>query len=226
MKRVILLSLLNAGLLISATGIAQTMPGEGAARIYRFADLGIKAGVNMQQLVAYPFANTYNQGFTAGLYYEKRRNRIAVRAEVNASTSQFTTDLAASKKYQLSHDAVTDTVSKGIFDVLYVNVPVMVVFKLGRHGNFLMGAQYSRLVNISDNNGAFTKVWKTEKVLKDDYFSAVFGLEFEMFKRLRLGATYAQGVTDINNNKYPGVVGQWLTGSGQAYLTYKIKRWY
>ena len=226
MKRLILFSVLSAALFISGKAMAQANPGEGVKYIYRFSDFGIKAGVNMQQLVAYPFKADYSQGYTAGVYYEKRRNAIAFRAEINASTAQFTTDRAASKKYQLSNDVVADSVTKGILDVMYVNVPVMLVFKLGRHGNFLFGAQYSQLVSISDNNGAFTKAWKTEKALKDNYVSSIFGLEFEMFrKRMRLGATYAQGFTDVNNLKYPGVAGNWITGSAQAYLTYKIKRW-
>ncbi len=226
MNRLVLLSVLGLASLLPSKGNSQTMPGEGAARIYKFADLGVKAGVNMQQIVAYPFETKYSQGYTAGLYYEKRMNHIAFRAEINASTAQFTTDRAASRKYQLSQDVVKDTVTKGIFDVMYVNVPLMCVFKLGRHGNFMMGAQYSRLITSKDNNGAFKAMWGTENVLKDDYVSGIFGLEFEMVKRLRIGATYAQGFTDINNGKFKGVNGQWVTGSAQAYLTYKIKRWY
>lgn len=226
MNRLVLLSVLGIAALLPSKGNSQTQPGEGATRIYKFADLGIKAGVNMQQINAYPFGMEYSQGYTAGLYFEKRHNRWAIRAEVNASTAQFTTDRAASRKYALSFDKVTDTVTKGILDVMYVNVPVMLCFKLGRHGNFLMGGQYSQLISSKDNNGALTAMWKTDKLLKDNYISGIFGLEFEMIKRLRIGATYSQGFTDINNQKYPGVVGRWVTGSGQAYLTYKLKRWY
>ncbi|NDH68717.1 MAG: PorT family protein [Gammaproteobacteria bacterium] len=227
MKRLVLLSALGAGLLSTVSASAQSNPGVGAVRVYRFLDLGVKAGLNMQQIVAYPFASTYSQGYMGGFYLEKRMNKVALRVELTGSTTQFTTDNPATKKYSLEPDAVklTDT-SKGDFNIIFANLPVMVVFKLGRHGNMYMGGQYSRAVSIKDNNGVFSKKWGTEKVIKDGYFSGIFGLEFEMFKRLRLGASYTQGVSDMNNMKYPGIVGKWVSGAGQAYLSYKIKRWY
>ena len=190
-----------------------------------YSTWGVKAGGNFQLLGGFPFQQDYSKGFLAGAYAQRREGPIEWQAEVNMSTASFKTTNPVACKCGLTELAIADTTSKGDFSAIYLNVPLMVKLRPGKHLMVNFGVQYTHMLSITDNNGAFTKQFGTEKVLKPDNVFMLTGLEVDLTKKLRLGATYSLGFANVNNHKYTPLSDTWMVSNGQVFLTYSIKKW-
>ncbi len=226
MKQTLLLTLCAAFLFTGLRTDAQTYATDGGIGPYNYTDIGLKAGANMQQIVGYPFTTDYNPGAVAGLYYERRWGVFGIKAEATGSMASFTTQFPAAHNYEHNTNAISDSTTKGEFTNMYVNIPVMAEINTGKHLALLFGAQYTQQISVTDNNGVYTKAWGSDKLFKESNISILFGLEISFARKFKLGAVYAQGYQDINNQKIKGITDTWMTGSGQVYLNYRIKRWY
>ncbi len=226
MNKKALLPIVAAITLTSVIAQAQTTLKAGGVGPTNYTDLGIKAGANFQQIVAYPFNQNYGTGFIGGLYAERRIHYFGVKAEVTVSSAQYITDFPASKSFNDHKYMSTDTTSKGDFSVLNVNIPMMFEINTGKRLTILFGAQYSQQVSVNDNNGVYSKVWGTDKLFKESNISLVYGLEYLFLHKFKIGATYTQGFQDINNQKVAGIDGRWMAGGAQVYLNYRVKRWF
>jgi len=95
-----------------------------------------------------------------------------------------------------------------------------------RHFLFEFGGQYTQILSVTDKSNAFKNAWNTDKVFKTSYYSMIMGIEEDITRRLKLGATYTAGMSDINNAAFKGLNDYWYASSAQVYLVYKIKKWY
>lgn len=190
-----------------------------------YAEWGVKAGSNFQLLGGAPFQQDYSKGFLAGAYIHKHYGNIALQLEATVSSANFMTTQAVAHKFSIKETVtITDTVSKGDFSALYINVPLIVKIIPKRHFSFLFGLQYTHMLSLTDNNGVFTKKFGTGDVLKTDNVFALTGIEIDITQKLRFGATYSLGFMDMNNQKYVPLTDNWMVGNGQVFLTYRISK--
>ena len=196
---------------------------EDASRTY--THWGVKAGGNFQLLSGFPFVQNYSSGALAGAYIERRKDSISWRAELTASTAGFTTTQPVAHNYGGREVPIADTASKGDFSAVYINLPLTLKITPQKHFSLLIGVQFTHMLTITDNNGAFTKQFGTVNVLGPDNAFALVGMETDITKKLRIGATYSIGFMDVNNQKYVPLSDAWMVSSGQIYLVYQIKKW-
>lgn len=193
---------------------------------HNFYEWGARAGANFQQLAAFPFSNAYNTGGFGGAYIRRRKDFVGVQLEVNVANASYTTAYPVGHNFTSDRTVKnTDTTTKGKFNSLYVNIPLMLEIRMGYHFAFQFGAQYSYLLSNSDANDAFTKKFGTADVFNKTNVSVLAGFEGDVCKKWAIGARYAIGMSDVNAGKYKPLTDRWHIGSGQVYLTYRIGKW-
>ena len=192
---------------------------------HNYCEWGARAGANFQQLSAFPFATDYNPGGFAGVYARRRKDFIGVQLELNVANASYSTAYAVGHNFTSDHTTkATDTTTKGKFNSLYLNIPLMLEIRMGYHFAFQFGAQYSYLLSNSGND-AFTKKFGTSDIFNKTNTSVLVGVEGDICKKWSLGARYAMGISDVDAKKYTPLTDAWHVSSGQVYLTYRIGRW-
>lgn len=190
-----------------------------------YYEWGARAGANFQQLAAFPFSKDYNTGGFGGFYVKRRKNSFGIQLEVNVSNASYTTEYPVGHDFTLTHIRFADSTTKGKFDALYLNVPLMLEVRPGNHFAFQFGAQYSYLLSNKDNNGMFTGRYRTADIFNKGNVSVLTGIEIDVCKDFRLGARYAVGLSDVDNKKFTPFTDKWQINSGQVFLTYRISKW-
>src|SRR4051794_21640569 len=109
MQRTTLLCLFSALLFNSGSLFAQTNSGDGGVAPYKYTEVGLKGGVNFQQIIAYPFTKDYGIGYIGGLYYECRRGVFGLKAELTASSAHYQTEFPVSHDYMTSTNKIADS---------------------------------------------------------------------------------------------------------------------
>ncbi len=184
-----------------------------------FANVGVTLGGSLQQLSGAPVKS--GPGIIAGVYSRKEiSKRLGLRLEVLGNYFRYTTKYPASE-YALYAPGM-DTLHKGDFQVLYVNVPMLVECWVANTIQAVGGVQLGYLASITDKNNAYTSIYGANHFIKPTDFSAVLGIEMILTKKFKFGARFVKGVTDINNSKYYLVPKTWTTTSMQATVSYKI----
>jgi hypothetical protein len=191
-----------------------------------YAEWGVKAGANFEQINGYPFLQTYNPGGMAGVYIGKHGKTFGVRLEATVSTASYKTMDAASHSFVPTKDKPADTVSKGDFMTASVNVPLLLQISPCKHFLFQFGPEYTHQLMINDNNGAFNKTNKSANLFKADHYSLIIGVESHIGHKVRIGASYTQSISDVNNGAIAGISDKWMNSSAQVYLMLNIKKWY
>ncbi len=184
------------------------------------SDLGVKLGVNFQEIAHSPFSPAFNPGIVGGGYFRRFWGTSGMRAELLLSTGNYTSQDPAA--YYATHTAGTDTVTKSAFSGIYISIPFMFEQRVSRKVYLLFGPHYSYLLSSSDKNGQFTKIYNKSNVFFRSEFSLVAGFEVQLPKALRVGARYVHGLTDVNNNIYPKAYLGWTINSIQATFSYRI----
>ena len=217
MKKILLsTALLLSGLLFTLSGNAQIY----SSSLHPESDFGIKAGANFQQIAGSPFVPAYNTGFVAGLYGAKHWDKVGLRIEVLVSNAQMNTEHPVS--YGMFHEKGSDSTSKGDFKAMYVSIPVLLEAKMSKRVNFEIGPQYNYMLSFTDNNGAYTKQFKNDKILKTGEVCLALGFNFKLPYKLNLDLRYVKGITDINKNTYYRALDAWNNNAGQVTLSYKL----
>jgi len=215
-----------AFLLISATANAQLPQWKIDQQRQVYSEFGLKFGGNFQQMNGYPFVQAYNPGGILGVYVSKHGKTYGIKLEATLSTAQYKTMDAASHQFVASSDKPKDTVSKGDFTTASINVPLLLEIRPFRHLLFQFGPQYTHLLMTMDNNSAFKKAWNNDNIFKNDNYSLVFGLETDITRGVKLGATFTESMTDVNNGAFIGLNDRWQSTAAQVYLIVKLKKWY
>lgn len=179
-----------------------------------YAQLGIKAGVNManeiKSLSTNDIANQFKSsnltGYQFGLTYQAMPKKTGLGAEMSVLLSQkgssFTTDTTATAAPMVT----------GYREIDYVEVPLNLRYHFctGLFGVYGFGGVYGGYALSA------TTVNETSNVVHDEGFTNFMshidygfnvGAGIELFQKIQFGATWSQGVKSISFSNFEGGIG-------------------
>ena len=152
--------------------------------------LGIKGGLNLNQIQGVSFNDGFNYGYHLGGFAEiDFTKKIGIQPEVlwNQSNSQM------SGQFATLYPSITNPNTLNQDVVLnYLSIPILLRYNLGSMFSIVAGPQFGILTNKNQNilqNG--------QKAFSDGDFSMVAGLQVNL-KTLRLYGRYNVGMKNIN----------------------------
>ncbi|MDC1325478.1 PorT family protein [Ulvibacter sp.] len=152
-------------ILVTATSFAQGI------------DLGIKAGINFSNLSDVEAGPSNKSGFQAGVFAGLKFNdKLGLQADLLFSQQGAEFD-------------------GGAFDLTYVNVPIVLKYKLFKGLNIQAGPQFGFIV---DDNIKELTFGQEEAETAD--ISGVVGLGYDLLFGLRIDGRYHFGLTDVFKN--------------------------
>lgn len=180
----------NLGLLVCAGAISMMTFTDSQAQ---FARTGFKGGLNLSNLYANDVDDENARiGWHAGFYGQIfATEAFAIQPEVNFSTkgTGVTRVDATSVRYE----------SK--FNLTYIDIPVLAVFKLGEVAEVHAGAYWAYLLgaNIRNNKNDPDNIFTTQdrKNFDDWDYGLVGGIGFNLGEGAQLGARYNYGLNEI-----------------------------
>ena len=172
------LSIILALFLCAATAVRAQVPVLSA--IPKF-DLGIKGGVNYEQLNGPGVSTDYNPGFQGGIFIGVRKKRIGVQVEGLVSFSKYN---------------IADSVRNGEFKATYINIPVLFEYKIIPLLWLQVGPQFSGIVSIKSPDNF---VGDAKSLFSSSAASGVVGLELKTPLHINVGARYVFGLSNVNN---------------------------
>jgi len=180
------------------------------------ARAGIKGGVNLSNLIIdEPHDRHTRVGFHVGVYGQLFANEgFAIQPEINYSTkgNEVTTTFG-----------VIDQETK--FNLHYIDVPILAVFKLGDAVEIHAGPYWAYLVGANiDTDGDLADGFREldrDNFEKWDY-GLVGGIGFN-FGNVQLGARYNYGLNDIaRSSGARQMLGNSKNSVGQLYLAFNM----
>jgi hypothetical protein len=178
---------------------------------------GIKGGLNWSNLIV-DDVNDRNArlGFHAGVYGQLFSSRaFTIQPEVNFSTK--------GNKVEFNRGMI-DQETK--FNLSYIDIPVLAVFKLGRAAEIHAGAYWAYLVGANiDADGDISNDF--DRVDRDNFdkwdYGLVGGLGFNLGKGAQLGARYNYGLNEIAaSNGAKALLGNTKNSVAQLYLAFNL----
>jgi Outer membrane protein beta-barrel domain len=152
--------------------------------------LGIKGGLNLNQIEGVSFNNGFNFGYHLGGFAEiDFTKKIGIQPEVlwNQSNTQVSAEFATLYPTLTNPNTLNQEVVLN-----YLSIPLLLRYNLGSMFSIVAGPQFGILMNKNQNllqNG--------QKAFSDGDFSAVAGLQVNL-KALRLYGRYNIGMKNIN----------------------------
>lgn len=202
MKHNILFTVLVFSLFIASSTYAQ-LPGVGkVTKKLPKVNLGLKAGANFETLSGNSWQNTYKPGIVFGGFVRVYKGNWGLDVEALLNTASY---------------SPTDSLVKGTFRALYVDVPVLLEYKLFHRLWLQAGPQFSPLISMSNS-----AVQDAQKSFKSGYFSGVVGLQVILPVHFVIGARYILGLSDINNVNAGSATGAWKNRSAQLYVGFRF----
>jgi hypothetical protein len=211
----------NLGLLVCA-GIISVLTAT-SAQAQSAPRVGIKGGLNLSNL----YVNNVDDenariGWHAGFYGQIfSTEAFAIQPEVNFSTkgTGITYARAGNNSVTFDHDQK--------FNLSYIDIPVLAVFKLGRAAEIHAGPYWSYLLHadIRNNSGDPNNEFNTidRKNFDNWDYGLVGGIGFNLGKGAQLGARYNYGLNPIAAS--PGakaVFGNAKNQVAQLYLAFNL----
>lgn len=179
-------------------------------------DLGLKAGANFAKISGDEWESSYKGGFTGGIFGGVRFRRVGVQVEALFSKVKYTGSGVNFYKAQSAFfNKAIDSTKKGEFAVSYINIPVLLNFRLIGPVNFQIGPQYSGIIGVSDNDNLLKD---TKQLFKSGDFSGVLGLQLNVSK-LRVGGRYVIGLSDMGTSS---ISSSWKQRTVQLYLGFSF----
>jgi len=180
----------NLGILLCAGAISMITITESKAQ---YARSGIKGGLNLSNLYANDVDDDNARiGWHAGFYGQLfATEAFAIQPEINFSTkgTGVTRVTSTSARYE----------SK--FNLSYIDIPILAVFKLGEVAEIHAGAYWAYLLganirnNDNDPNNEFDTI---DRRNFDDWdYGLVGGIGFNLGKAAQIGARYNYGLNEI-----------------------------
>ncbi len=178
---------------------------------------GIKGGLNISNLIVDDVTDRNARiGFHAGVYGQLFGSRaFTIQPEVNFSTK--------GNKLTYSSGVIQQETK---FNLSYIDIPVLAVFKLGRAAEIHAGAYWAYLVGANvdadgDVANDFTRVDR-DNFDKWDY-GLVGGLGFNLGKGAQLGARYNYGLNKIAESAGARrLLGDTKNSVAQVYLAFNL----
>jgi hypothetical protein len=178
---------------------------------------GIKGGVNRSNLIV-DDVNRRNArtGFHVGVYGQLFSSEaFAIQPEVNFSTK--------GNKIE-KNNGMIDQETK--FNLSYIDIPVLAVFKLGRAAEIHIGPYWAYLVGANiDHDGDLNNDFRT--VDRDNFdkwdYGIAGGLGFNLGRGAQLGARYNYGMNEIAHSAgAKSMLGGAKNQVAQLYLAFNL----
>lgn len=145
--------------------------------------IGVKAGANFTKIDGASLTKEYKLNYHAGAFIELELNKkIGLQPEFLLSQSQAQT---------VGSGSIIPPNSD--FKLNYLNIPILLKYKIGKVLVLNLGPQYSILLNKNDN-----LITNTASAFKDGDFAMCGGLQLN-FKYLRFYGRYNIGLNNIND---------------------------
>lgn len=211
MKRALLLSLVSLSL-------ASSSRSQVVGFHDPFVNMGVKVGANFEHIASAPLNGSI--GPLAGVYVRKGIGRCGVRLEVIGSYAQYKTKYPAA--YYVNHTYGMDTVTKGNFQVIYANVPLLFEYRATKKLSLMVGPQFSYTASITDKNKIYADVYGNSNIITKVDFSMALGAEYKVAKKMHIGARVMKGMLDVNNSTYYLTHKPWSSIGAQVCISYVI----
>ena len=210
MKCTAQLAIFGLSILFSVQVTGQSLPDESFVKDTTAPkpEIGFKLGANFQSITTSDWVQAYNAGFLGGFFVGLHKNKIGVRAEILASTAHYQSAIA-----------IDSVGNKGNFNLIYLNVPLLLEYRVIPNLSILLGPQYNNVVSVTKLS---TLDGDPKVLFKSGEFAAVLGVEGKLPHRIGIGARYIYGLTSVNNYA-PFSNESWQTRSIQIYASYTIK---
>ena len=151
--------------------------------------LGIKGGANVNKLTGQSFTDKFSFGYHVGGFIEVGiGNKFSLQPEVFVSQVKQDT----SSQFRTIYNNVLGTARSNI-ELNYLNIPLLVGYKVSNILTIQAGPQYSILMNQNENllqNG--------KNAFKQGDFSVLCGVQLVLSK-FRLYGRYAVGLNNLND---------------------------
>jgi len=176
-KRLFSIVLLSV-MLFTGSVIAQPIVGAVTKKLPK-VNVGLKVGANFESLTGNAWQNTYKGGVVFGAFARVYKGNLGLDVEAMINTAQY---------------SPVDSFASGTFRALYLNVPVLIEYKLFHRLWLQVGPQFSPLISMSNS-----AVDDPKALFKSSYLSGVAGLQVILPMHIVAGVRYVLGFTDINN---------------------------
>ncbi len=172
-----------------------------------FAQLGIKAGVNManqiksfsREDIAAGFNSNNLTGYQIGLVYQAMPKKTGLGVELGALLSQ------KGSAFQFTND-ITASIIEGYKELNYLEVPLNLRYRisLGIIGVYGFGGLYGGYAlngkTVDETNNETTNETFPELIDRIDY-GYNFGAGVELFNKIQFGAAWSQGIKNTINTQ-------------------------
>lgn len=207
----------NVALLLCAGMIMIAVTDAQAQRSPR---VGFKGGMNLSNLYVNEVDDENARvGWHAGVYAQLFSSEaFAIQPEINYSTKgtgiTFVNDLN-----NVDHDVK--------FNINYLDIPVLAVFKLGKAAEIHAGPYWAYLLNASIRNMDNDPSNEFDDIDRDNFddwdYGLVGGIGFNLGKGAQLGARYNYGLNNIADSRGArALLGSSKNQVAQLYLSFNL----
>ena len=206
----------NLSLLVSAVAISMLTFSNAQAQ---YAKAGIKGGLNLSNLYVEDADDEKARlGWHAGFYGQLFASEaFAIQPEVNFSTkgTGVTRIDANSAQYESN------------FNLSYIDIPVLAVFKLGKVAEIHAGAYWAYLLGAEIRNNDRNPDNEFTTVDRDNFdkwdYGLVGGIGFNLGEAAQIGVRYNYGLNEIADSRgAKRVFGDSKNQVAQLYLAFNL----
>ncbi len=160
-------------------------------------DVGLKVGVNFNQVNGDYWNNGYKANLMAGAYLFYKGGMAGISIEPLYTQSTFVTGQGFGDLYADFYQSTADTIQKGTFQLNYYNVPVLLNIKILPRIWLQLGPQFSGVLSVKDNDHLLKDA---ESFFSKAMISGVGGLWINLPAGITISGRYVLGLNDININ--------------------------
>ena len=181
---------------------------------------GLKVGGNFNKLSTSgsELANNYKPSFLPGVFagLEKGSWGIRVEAIINFAKYDYT-----------FKDINNNPLTSGTFSNIYLDIPLMLEYKIIPRVWLQGGLQFSRTLSVkSVGSGNYSSLSNPKDYFQPNSYSGVVGAEVRLPVHLVFGARYILGFTDMTTSnvsqQFANAKSAWNARTGQLYLGFRL----
>jgi len=165
---------------------------------------GLVLGANFEQLSGNNWEQAYKPGVVFGAFGELTKNGWGLSVAALFNTSQYN---------------LTDSATAGTFRAFYLNVPVLVEYRVIPRVWLQLGPQFGDLLSIKSGNSTLND---PKSYFNTSNVSGVVGVEARLPLHMLVGARYVLGFTDLRKESIGSATDAWKTRTIQAYVGFRF----
>ena len=219
-KNLFATSLIAIGLCITQIASAQIPVVSKAVKALPKPILGLKVGGNFNKLSTSgsELANDYKPSFLPGVFAGLEKGDWGIRVEgiINFAKYDYT-----------FKDVNNNPLTSGTFKNIYLDIPIMLEYKVIHRVWLQGGIQFSRTLSVSSvGNGNYAALSNPKDYFQTNSYSGVLGAELRLPVHLVLGARYILGFTDLTtgsvSSQFSNAKTAWTARTAQIYVGFRF----